>query len=107
MRIAIGIATRGRPAILAGVLRDLQRQTRAPDRIIVCHVMICPTNPAVPIPEPVALFVIWSTIVPTGPRIALDIIAGSQITGFFTIFGTCSIEVPIPCAKSPPTLFSR
>ncbi|MFN7001562.1 MAG: glycosyltransferase family 2 protein, partial [Elioraea tepidiphila] len=38
LRIAIGIATRGRPAILAGVLRDLRRQTRAPDRIIVCHV---------------------------------------------------------------------
>ena len=38
MRIAIGIATRGRPAILAGVLADLARQTRAPDRIIVCHV---------------------------------------------------------------------
>ncbi|MBR0671437.1 glycosyltransferase family 2 protein [Neoroseomonas soli] len=38
MRIAIGIATRGRPGILAGVLRDLQRQTRAPDRTIVCHV---------------------------------------------------------------------
>lgn len=38
MRIGIGIATRGRPAILAGVLRDLERQTRRPDRIIVCHV---------------------------------------------------------------------
>jgi GT2 family glycosyltransferase len=38
MRIAIGIATRGRSAILAGVLADLRRQTRAPDRIIVCHV---------------------------------------------------------------------
>ncbi len=38
MRIAIGIATRGRPAILASVLADLKRQTRAPDRIIVCHV---------------------------------------------------------------------
>ncbi len=38
MRIAIGIATRGRPAILAGVLADLKCQTRAPDRIIVCHV---------------------------------------------------------------------
>jgi len=38
MRIAIGIATRGRPAVLAGVLADLRRQTRAPDRIIVCHV---------------------------------------------------------------------
>ncbi|MBW6396610.1 glycosyltransferase family 2 protein [Roseomonas sp. HJA6] len=38
MRIAIGIATRGRPAILAGVLADLQRQTRRADRTIVCHV---------------------------------------------------------------------
>jgi GT2 family glycosyltransferase len=38
MRLAIGIATRGRPAILAEVLTDLARQTRAPDRIIVCHV---------------------------------------------------------------------
>lgn len=38
MHIAIGIPTRGRPAILAGVLDDLRRQTRQPDRIIVCHV---------------------------------------------------------------------
>lgn len=38
MRIAIGIATRGRPAILGEVLQELDRQTRAPDRIVVCHV---------------------------------------------------------------------
>ena len=38
MRIAIGIATRGRAAILAAVLRDLERQTRRADRTIVCHV---------------------------------------------------------------------
>lgn len=38
MRIAIGIATRGRPNILAEVLRELDRQTRAPNRILVCHV---------------------------------------------------------------------
>jgi GT2 family glycosyltransferase len=38
MRIAIGIATRGRAAILAEVLADLARQTRAPDRTLVCHV---------------------------------------------------------------------
>ena len=38
MRIAIGIATRGRAAILAEVLAELGHQTRAPDRIIVCHV---------------------------------------------------------------------
>jgi GT2 family glycosyltransferase len=38
MHITIGIATRGRAAILAGLLRDLARQTRKPDRILVCHV---------------------------------------------------------------------
>lgn len=38
MKIAIGIATRGRAAILAEVLAELDRQTRAPDRILVCHV---------------------------------------------------------------------
>ena len=38
MRLAIGIATRGRAAILAEVLAELRRQSRAPDRIIVCHV---------------------------------------------------------------------
>ena len=38
MRIAIGIATRGRPAILGEVLTEIARQTRAPDRVIICHV---------------------------------------------------------------------
>lgn len=38
MKIAIGIATRGRPAILAATLAELDRQTRAPDRVLVCHV---------------------------------------------------------------------
>ena len=38
MRLAIGIATRGRAAILAETLAELARQTRAPDRVIVCHV---------------------------------------------------------------------
>lgn len=38
MRIAVGIATRGRAAILAETLDELARQTRAPDRILVCHV---------------------------------------------------------------------
>jgi GT2 family glycosyltransferase len=38
VKIAIGIATRGRPAILAEVLAELDRQIRAPDRILVCHV---------------------------------------------------------------------
>lgn len=38
MRIAVGIATRGRPAILAETLAELTRQARAPDRVLVCHV---------------------------------------------------------------------
>jgi GT2 family glycosyltransferase len=38
MHITIGIATRGRAAILAGVLRDLARQSLPADRILVCHV---------------------------------------------------------------------
>jgi GT2 family glycosyltransferase len=38
VRLAIGIATRGRAEILRAALRDLARQTRAPDRILVCHV---------------------------------------------------------------------
>jgi GT2 family glycosyltransferase len=38
MRFAIGIATRGRAAVLAEVLADLARQTRRPDRTLVCHV---------------------------------------------------------------------
>ena len=38
MRIAIGIATRGRPAILGEVLAEIARQTCAPDRLLICHV---------------------------------------------------------------------
>ena len=37
MRIAVGIATRGRPEVLAEVLADLRLQRRPPDRVIVCH----------------------------------------------------------------------
>jgi len=39
MRITIGIATRGRPAILGEVLRELDAQTRPPQAIIICHVV--------------------------------------------------------------------
>ncbi len=38
MNIVIGIATRGRPAILGQVLAELDHQTRPPQGIIVCHV---------------------------------------------------------------------
>ena len=45
-------------------------------------------------------------IVPTGPSTALVRIGGIQISGFLTMFGTWSIDVPIPWAIKPPTLFS-
>lgn len=37
MRLAVGIATRGRPAILMETLRTLDRQVRKPDRILICY----------------------------------------------------------------------
>ena len=78
-----------------------------PPVVIVIYVIIGPTNPAVPIPEPIALFVIFKTTVEIGPRMALVMIGGSQIYGFLTILGTCNIDVPIPCANRPPIPFSR
>jgi GT2 family glycosyltransferase len=38
VNIAVGIATRGRPDILAETLAELARQTRPADRVLVCHV---------------------------------------------------------------------
>lgn len=36
MRLAVGIATVGRPALLRTVMQELVRQTRQPDRIVLC-----------------------------------------------------------------------
>lgn len=36
LRLAIGIATRGRPGILAETLRDIGAQSDAPDRVVIC-----------------------------------------------------------------------
>ena len=36
MRVAVGIATTGRPETLNLVLRELMRQTRQADEIIIC-----------------------------------------------------------------------
>ena len=36
MRLAVGIATVGRPSLLEAVLQELKTQTRPPDRIVVC-----------------------------------------------------------------------
>jgi hypothetical protein len=38
LRIAVGIATRGRPRLVREVLLDLARQRRKPDRTVVAHV---------------------------------------------------------------------
>ncbi|MBX9700553.1 MAG: glycosyltransferase family 2 protein [Acetobacteraceae bacterium] len=37
MRIAIGIATRGRAGVLCETLREVHRQLRQPDRLLICH----------------------------------------------------------------------
>jgi GT2 family glycosyltransferase len=48
MRIAIGIPTFGRAAVLAQTVADLAKQARRPDRIVVCHARAedVPTGPA-------------------------------------------------------------
>ena len=75
--------------------------------VMVWNVIICPTRPALPIPEPVALHVMPNTTVDTGPSMALAMMAGSQITGLRMILPICSMLVPSPCARRPPILFSR
>ena len=42
-----------------------------------------------------------------GPVTAEVRMAGSQIRGFFTMLGICSMEVPMPWLTSPPQRFSR
>lgn len=44
MRLAVGIATVGRPRLLAAVVDELAQQTRRPDRIVVC----APTRDDIP-----------------------------------------------------------
>ena len=52
------------------------------------NVIICPTSPEVPMPEPAGKLVIFNAMVETGPRMALANIGGSQIIGFRRILGT-------------------
>ena len=42
------------------------------------NVIICPTSPEVPMPEPAGKLVIFNAMVETGPRMALANIGGSQ-----------------------------
>ena len=48
----------------------------------------------------------WASVVAIGPNIALAIIVGSQIIGFFKIFLNCNIEVPIPTDNTIPIWLS-
>ena len=71
-----------------------QRVSR--EKPIEVKVPIWPTRPEVPMPAPAAMFVILKPRVATGPRIAAAIVGGARIQGFLIMFGTWSIEVPMP-----------
>ena len=58
-------------------------------------------------PEPAGIFSRWKTIVESGPVTIEASVGGIQIFGFRTIFPIWSIEVPSPCARRPPHLFSQ
>ena len=55
---------------------------------IVWKVMIWPTSPAEPMPEPMALDCMPSTIVVMGPKIAEARVGGTQMRRWRTIMGT-------------------
>ena len=74
---------------------------------MTCHVMIWPTSPEVPMPEPTALDSMCSTTVAIGPRIAEASVGGTQMRGCRTILGTWSMDVPTPWARRPDQRFSR
>ena len=60
--------------------------------LIVAYVARGPTKPEVPIPAPNELFVIFSSRVDTGPRMAAVRVGASHIIGFFAIFITYSFH---------------
>ena len=57
---------------------------------------ICPTKPDVPMPAPSGMLVILNTIVESGPKMAPARVGGIQISGFLTMLGNWSMEVPTP-----------
>ena len=68
-----------------------------------------PHRPQVPMPELMGSPFISSLKkqVARGPVTAEVRMAGSQMRGFFTMLGICSMEVPMPWLTSPPQRFSR
>jgi len=71
VRLAIGIATRGRPEILREVLRELTRQTRPPERVLVCHV----TPEDIGAPEPGVTYLTAAAGLPRQRNAILDAVA--------------------------------
>ena len=59
-----------------------------------------------PIPAALPKHPNFSKQVEIGPKMALVIIVGSQITGRFKIFLNCNIEVPIPTDNTIPIWLS-
>ena len=80
LRIAVGIATKGRPALLAATLQQLARQTRAPDRLL-----LCPAGAAdLPSDLPSACQVVWGPVgLPAQRNAILDALDGIDIVVFF------------------------
>ena len=61
---------------------------------------IRPTRPEVPIPALEPTQASFNQQVETGPRIALVMMVGNQMIGFFKMFLNCNILVPIPIEMS-------
>jgi GT2 family glycosyltransferase len=80
-RVAVGIATKGRPAILRETLRELRRQTRAPDRIVVCHT--APQDVAGAEGEPGVAFLLGPVGSSRQRNAILDAVADCDVMLFF------------------------
>ena len=85
----------------------LSSTTPAPAPAMDWNVPICPTRPAVPMPANTPALRMSNSVVASGPRIAEASVGGTRISGWRRMLGTCSIDVPRPCAIRPPTPFSR
>jgi len=71
LRIAVGIATRGRAAVLIETLVELRQQLRPPDRVIVCHTVPEDVTGAA-VAEPYAEFVACPPGLPRQRNAILD-----------------------------------
>lgn len=77
--ISIGIATRGRPAILAETLRGVNAQTRRPDQVVVCYT--APGDIA-GLHDTGAKFIIAESGLPRQRNAILDHLSGTDVVLF-------------------------